>query len=217
MTSSIKSLLGSTRLDEAFGSKTLKYAIEPIDGVDWLKLRFLTIYAKRFVQRAWIQKTSCRTLWRPSSGNNFMKIPSIALIFFPNLFSCDLHRWGEWGAPLSCSSGYLTAFRLRVQRPLVQEDETAVNDVQFECSSGQVLAGNGLLNGEWGPWSGHCPAGICSFESRIQEYQGVFSDDTALNNLLFYCCWIIMSSYMQIKSISMKRNLNKISYQISQL
>ena len=82
MTSSIKSLLGSTRLDEAFGSKTLKYAIEPIDGVDWLKLRFLTIYAKRFVQRAWIQKTSCRTLWGPSSCNNFMKIPSINLIFF---------------------------------------------------------------------------------------------------------------------------------------
>ena len=42
--------------------------------------------------------------------------------------------------------------------------------------------------GSFGEWSEQCSNGICAIETRAQEPQGAFGDDTALNDVNMYCC-----------------------------
>ena len=88
---------------------------------------------------------------------------------------------------MSCLlGGYLTAFRLNVQPH--HDDDTAANNIQFKCNTGEVLTGNGLNFGIWGElWSDECTTGICGVETKIEKYQ-VGGDDTALNDVRFLCC-----------------------------
>ena len=84
-------------------------------------------------------------------------------------------------------------------------DETAGNNVNMACSHGSVLPGDG---GDFGTWSDF---EICSeneavcgirtlgnllrsfihisfFDLLVEDPQGVFTDDTSLNQIILYCC-----------------------------
>ena len=94
-----------------------------------------------------------------------------------------------WGPRIACNeSSFLVAFSLRVHPLNVNSDETAANDINLLCSNNVTLHGNGMTFGTFGDWSEPCNSGICAIETRIQEEQGAFSDDTALNNVNMYCC-----------------------------
>jgi len=90
------------------------------------------------------------------------------------------------GIRLKSEEGYLKKETEEAEKSL---DETAANNVDMKCSSGQTLAGNGMFWGIWSSWL-ECPAGsaICGIKTRVQEYGGGFVDDTALNEVIVYCC-----------------------------
>ncbi|XP_046893223.1 vitelline membrane outer layer protein 1 homolog [Hypomesus transpacificus] len=96
--------------------------------------------------------------------------------------------WGDWSSPRYCSGGTLISFQLRVEDSQGVGDDTAANNIKFRCSSNEVLEGNGHGWGEYGPWSQECSnGGICGIQTKMEDRQGR-GDDTALNDVRFYCC-----------------------------
>ncbi|KAK7143006.1 hypothetical protein R3I93_014234 [Phoxinus phoxinus] len=101
--------------------------------------------------------------------------------------------WGEWSDVQSCPSGFLTAFQLKVEsRQEDGDDDTAANLIGFKCSGGDVVYGEGKNWGNWGDfgdWSPTCEGkGICGLQTRVEESQGSEGDDTALNDVIMFCC-----------------------------
>ncbi|XP_069505913.1 vitelline membrane outer layer protein 1-like [Ambystoma mexicanum] len=98
-------------------------------------------------------------------------------------------RWGKWTRlVIQCPrTSYLAAFSLKVQPPQGDGDDTAANSIIFRCSYGKQLLGHGGSRGSWGEWSDACKKGICGIQTKVEDFQGT-ADDTALNDVRFYCC-----------------------------
>ncbi|XP_076099030.1 vitelline membrane outer layer protein 1-like isoform X1 [Mytilus galloprovincialis] len=109
--------------------------------------------------------------------------------------------WGSWVGSTMCSYStnqtYLTSFALQVE--LLQpgdRDDVAATYVKFWCSDLDIKdehkiahpPGHGLL-GVYGNQSEKCNPGsaICGLQTNI-EAPIFFGDDTALNNVRFFCC-----------------------------
>ncbi|XP_056113732.1 vitelline membrane outer layer protein 1-like [Rhinichthys klamathensis goyatoka] len=100
----------------------------------------------------------------------------------------DVGGWGEWTDKKSCPVGFFTAFQLKVESPRGSGDDTAANSIDFKCSD-WVIWGKGLNWGDWGDWSATCEGkGICGLQTRVEESQGSEGDDTALNDVIMFCC-----------------------------
>ncbi|XP_072255394.1 vitelline membrane outer layer protein 1 homolog [Pyxicephalus adspersus] len=95
--------------------------------------------------------------------------------------------WGDWTGEHWCSEGFLISFSLRVERPIGDGDDTAANNIEFQCSDYKILRGNGGEWGDWGAFSSFCRDGICGITTRVEKPQGR-GDDTALNDVKFECC-----------------------------
>ena len=105
--------------------------------------------------------------------------------------------WGSWTATQSCKSGYyLSAFRMDTEPKQGNGDDTSVNNVNVMCRSSSLpygtmeLAGNSPTS--WGHrqrWSSSCRIGsaVCGLKTRVEVPQGR-GDDTALNDIIMYCC-----------------------------
>ncbi|KAL8168572.1 UNVERIFIED_CONTAM: hypothetical protein K2H54_003107 [Gekko kuhli] len=96
--------------------------------------------------------------------------------------------WGAWTTTRLCPSGYLDSFALRMQEP-ASPDNMAVTSVLFRCSSSSSpLVGDGMAEGVTGDWSNQCLHGhVCGIQTKVQSPQEQ-EDETALNDVLFYCC-----------------------------
>uniref|UniRef100_A0A8C1F1Y4 Uncharacterized protein n=1 Tax=Cyprinus carpio carpio TaxID=630221 RepID=A0A8C1F1Y4_CYPCA len=102
--------------------------------------------------------------------------------------SSDVGSWGRWTDIKWCPSGFLTAFKLKVEVPQGNGDDTAANNILFRCSQGSLLTGDGTRWGTWGGWSQTCQGkGICGIKTRVERPQGS-GDDTALNDASMFCC-----------------------------
>ncbi|XP_061485583.1 vitelline membrane outer layer protein 1-like [Rhineura floridana] len=97
--------------------------------------------------------------------------------------------WGDWTKAEVCPEGNLISFSLRVQaeQGLLFDDKGGDN-IRFACEHGAVLTGHSNDWGTFGPWSPPCPQGaICGIQTKVEPPQGQ-GDDTALNDVRFYCC-----------------------------
>ncbi|XP_060570214.1 vitelline membrane outer layer protein 1-like [Ruditapes philippinarum] len=110
--------------------------------------------------------------------------------------------FGHWYSEVKCPSRngaptFLKEFILQVEPDQYSGDDTAANFVKFYCrdfagltypSELSVSPGHGNY-GSWGRWSGSCGANsaICGLKTQVEGDQGG-GDDTALNNVEFYCC-----------------------------
>lgn len=100
----------------------------------------------------------------------------------------DTGSWGTWTDPKWCKAGKLMSFQLFVEPPQGNGDDTAANNIMFQCSGGDTVVGGGLAWGSWGGWSKYCTGtGICGIQTKIERPQGS-GDDTALNDVRFFCC-----------------------------
>ncbi|KAG7320920.1 hypothetical protein KOW79_015335 [Hemibagrus wyckioides] len=95
--------------------------------------------------------------------------------------------WGSWTGNIWCPNGVLQAFQLRVES-CKERCDTAANNIRFSCTGGVQLTGSGMSWGEWGGWSEKCVGtGICGIQTKVESPQGP-GDNTALNDVKFYCC-----------------------------
>ncbi|XP_061485713.1 vitelline membrane outer layer protein 1-like [Rhineura floridana] len=98
--------------------------------------------------------------------------------------------WGAWSEVRHCPvASRLVAFSLRVEVPQGLGDDTGANNIKFLCSDDSVLTGNSHEWGTFSSWSPHCHTGsyICGLQTKVEFPQGP-EDDTALNDVKFFCC-----------------------------
>jgi len=103
--------------------------------------------------------------------------------------------WGGWTSFQRCyHNEFLHSAQLKTEAYLGPGwdrgyDDTAGNDLDVECTDGELLNGDG---DRWGEWSElvSCPSNtaICGINTLVESDQGNDVDDTALNGVKFYCC-----------------------------
>ncbi|NWI44379.1 VMO1 protein, partial [Picathartes gymnocephalus] len=94
-------------------------------------------------------------------------------------------RWGTWTSFQVCPGGYLISFSLRTEESQGGDDDTAAKNIQFRSSDEAVLVGDGKTWGSFGLWTNSCK--ICGLQIKVGPPQAL-QDDTALNNMRFFCC-----------------------------
>ncbi|XP_033001646.1 vitelline membrane outer layer protein 1-like [Lacerta agilis] len=96
--------------------------------------------------------------------------------------------WGEWTEVKECPrNSYLVAFALKVEAPQGPGDDTAANNIQFNCGDGTGLEGKSTDFGTYGHWSKRCTTGaICAIQTKVEAPDE--GDSTALNDVRFFCC-----------------------------
>ncbi|XP_027229940.2 vitelline membrane outer layer protein 1 homolog [Penaeus vannamei] len=99
-------------------------------------------------------------------------------------------NFGSWNAPLTCHEGtFLRGYNLKSDG--TSSDLTAANALRMWCS-GPADEELDAAGNKWGAWlqRADCQEDkvICGLSTNVQESQGSFGDDTALNDVRFLCC-----------------------------
>jgi hypothetical protein len=121
---------------------------------------------------------------------------SIALICSQNIaIYSNQGAWGNWRGKKYCKTNKIKGFQLKSEPPQgSKSDDTAANDLKLFCSDGSELNSNTAPT--WGTWDPifYCPLNskgqetfICGLKTQVEPSQNK-GDDTALNNVIFYCC-----------------------------
>jgi hypothetical protein len=95
---------------------------------------------------------------------------------------------GSYGAILECPEpGFATGFQLRSENDQGwYADDSAANDLNLFCSTGETINGGGMGYGSWTA-ERRCPRGLrlCAIRTQVE---GDNSDYTGLNNVDMGCC-----------------------------
>lgn len=99
-------------------------------------------------------------------------------------------QFGDWDSYSNCSGiKRLVGFRFKVE-PVqsMYENDSSANGIQMFCEGNSTLVLSEGPEGNWGE-DKYCPGNqiICGVQSQIEPYQ-YYSDDTSLNNVVFFCC-----------------------------
>nr|XP_033497361.1 vitelline membrane outer layer protein 1 homolog [Epinephelus lanceolatus] len=103
-------------------------------------------------------------------------------------------QFGNWTWPEMCPDKFFAVgFSLRVEPNQYGADDTALNGIRLICAKDgnrSFLYSIESHTGYFGDWSHpqYCPSGmLTSFQLRVEPHQGLFGDDTAVNNIKFRC------------------------------
>ncbi|XP_042316951.1 vitelline membrane outer layer protein 1-like [Sceloporus undulatus] len=126
----------------------------------------------------------------PQAWNDDTSLNAIGLLCNDGqTISSSIGPFGAWTKPEMCPKGNLIGFSLRVEGelgPVV--DDSAADNIRFNCDEGYVLTGQSREWGSFGKWSPSCIVGaICGIQTKVQLEKGT-GDDTGLNDVKFFCC-----------------------------
>ncbi|XP_029306982.1 vitelline membrane outer layer protein 1 homolog [Cottoperca gobio] len=103
-------------------------------------------------------------------------------------------KFGNWTWPEMCPDKFFAVgFSLRVESSQWGTDDTALNGIRLICAEDNNRSFLYYIEshtGYFGEWSNpqYCPSGrLTSFQIRVEPHQGLFGDDTAVNNIKFRC------------------------------
>uniref|UniRef100_A0A3B4XC94 Vitelline membrane outer layer 1 homolog n=1 Tax=Seriola lalandi dorsalis TaxID=1841481 RepID=A0A3B4XC94_SERLL len=103
-------------------------------------------------------------------------------------------QFGNWTWAEMCPDKFFAVgFSIRVEPNQYGSDDTGLNGIRLICSKDErrsFLYSIESHTGYFGDWSQpqYCPSGVLtSFQIRVEPYQGLFGDDTAVNNIKFRC------------------------------
>ncbi|KAM8826032.1 vitelline membrane outer layer protein 1 homolog [Synchiropus picturatus] len=103
-------------------------------------------------------------------------------------------QFGGWTWPEMCPANFFAVgFSVRVEGNQYGIDDTALNGVRLICAEDESRTHLYTIEshtGYFGEWSHpqYCPSGVLtSFQLRVEPHQGLFGDDTAVNNIKFRC------------------------------
>ncbi|XP_066475686.1 vitelline membrane outer layer protein 1-like [Tiliqua scincoides] len=133
-----------------------------------------------------IQEYQGSLLWQDDTSLNGIRL----YCSDGSMIQSNVGELGVWSAQQYCYSGNMNAFRLRVDPPHgwgMAYDDTAANNIQFKCESGEILEGYGYDWGTFGSWSSCHSGSICGLQTRVETAYGEI-DKTALNDVIFLCC-----------------------------
>ena len=108
-------------------------------------------------------------------------------------------NWGEYGGMSYCPNGtFVKGFSLKVEpKTTLGIDETAVNDFRAVCGDyyTPLVSTNGQKFGSFGN-TAYCPgnSSVCGLSLKSEKPQGM-ADDTAVNDVVLYCCYQNNSYY----------------------
>ncbi|CAL8129058.1 unnamed protein product [Orchesella dallaii] len=119
-----------------------------------------------------------------------------------NITSPPVTNWGVWGPFQKCGFGYVQGFQLKTE-PYggIFSDDTGLNAIKLFCGNPDSFGTPFITSteGDWGSWGNvySCyPGYLNGFQLRVEEYQGS-SDDTATNNVRFFCTNLAGSNYIE--------------------
>uniref|UniRef100_A0A8C8CZ14 Vitelline membrane outer layer 1 homolog n=2 Tax=Oncorhynchus tshawytscha TaxID=74940 RepID=A0A8C8CZ14_ONCTS len=123
------------------------------------------------------------------AGIQYSARPYTSLLTVPNG-----EQFGNWTWPEMCPDKFFAVgFMVRVESEQYGLDDTALNGIRLICAKDEdrsFLYTIESHTGFFGDWSDpqYCPRGVLtSFQLRVEPHQGLFSDDTAANNVRFRC------------------------------
>ena len=99
--------------------------------------------------------------------------------------------WGAYATDAMCPPGEkLSGFIMKSEPNQGRKgDDTAANALKMYCSNRMLFNLHENPYGRWGNLI-MCPtnAYICGLRAQVETPLGRKEDDTALNNVMFYCC-----------------------------
>ena len=101
--------------------------------------------------------------------------------------------WGDYGGMSYCPNGtHVKGFSLKMKPKMTFGiDETSVNDFKAVCGDyyAPLFSTNGQKFGHFGN-TVYCPgnSSVCGLSIKSERPQGI-ADDTAVNDVVLYCCY----------------------------
>ncbi|KAM3613701.1 uncharacterized protein V6R79_003783 [Siganus canaliculatus] len=103
-------------------------------------------------------------------------------------------QFGSWTWPEMCPENFFAVgFSIRVEPNQYGLDDTSMNGIRLICAQNEdrsFVYSIESHTGYFGDWSQpqYCPGGVLSsFQLRVEPHQGLFGDDTTVNNIKFRC------------------------------
>ncbi|XP_069506416.1 vitelline membrane outer layer protein 1 homolog isoform X1 [Ambystoma mexicanum] len=108
------------------------------------------------------------------------------------LYVTNGQTWGDWHAIEMCPTGtFGRGFSIKMEEYQGKVDDTSVNGIRLYCTGTKYDKVHTVESGAggWGHWMPTiwCPGVMLSFSLKVDPKHGKHGDDTAVNNIKFYC------------------------------
>lgn len=120
-----------------------------------------------------------------------------------NITSPPITDWGNWGILENCPNGtYAQGFQLKTEHNQYLGDDTALNAIKLFCGDPNrpneptIMSTEGDF-GQWGKVFTCYPGVLNGFQLRVESERGPNGDNTATNNIRFFCSTRDPDDYIQ--------------------
>ncbi|XP_069506417.1 vitelline membrane outer layer protein 1 homolog isoform X2 [Ambystoma mexicanum] len=127
---------------------------------------------------------------------SFPYLPMLRLDSVPSFYTCHIsahcpRHFFLCQDPPNTSNAYFLAAATQMEEYQGKVDDTSVNGIRLYCTGTKYDKVHTVESGAggWGHWMPTiwCPGVMLSFSLKVDPKHGKHGDDTAVNNIKFYC------------------------------